>query len=100
MKTSMRKTSTTTTTTKMNKEEFYTAVSSMLGVDDSYQEPKQYRRRWGQRTAGNGRFEGHGIVRWFGENLIHVALTAPELHGTFTSPEECFQSIDAALRDK
>lgn len=60
--------------------------------------PKPKKRgRWGPRTPGNGRFPGHGLVRWFGPNGIHVNLTSPKLSGFYTSPEQAIVAIRAAL---
>jgi hypothetical protein len=75
------------------KESFYGSVADVLGVSENYVEAMPYRRRWGQRTPGNGRFEGFGLVRWFGNNLIHVSL---EGHGprVFSSPDEALVWIE------
>lgn len=72
----------------MNKEEFYAAVAVALGVEDTYEVKLPYKRRWGQRNLGNGRYEGIGVVRWFGPNCIHVAF-----HGL----TDQFDSSEAAL---
>ena len=59
---------------KMNKEEFYAAVAVILEVENTYMPSMPYRRRWGQRSPGNGRYEGIGVVRWYGDNMIHCML--------------------------
>lgn len=76
----------------MNKEEFYAAVAALLGVENTYKEKLPYKRRW-TRGLGNGRYEGYGIVRWFGSNCIHIAIYG--LNGTFDNPETAL----AALRE-
>lgn len=75
----------------MDKEAFYAAVAATIGVDDTYEIKLPYRRRWGQRTLGNGRYEGFGVVRWFGPGCIHVAFHG--LTGSYTSSEAALAAI-------
>lgn len=76
---------------KMNREEFYTAVAVLLEVENTYSPPKPYRRRWGQRSPGNGRYKGIGVVRWYGPNLIHCMLSNGSK--VFNSPEEALEYL-------
>ena len=75
----------------MDKQEFYDEVGVILGIGDTYVENPPYRRRWGQRKPGNGRYEGYGIVRYFGPNVIHVAFHG--LHGTFCDVSSAIDAI-------
>jgi len=79
----------------MDKREFYAAVAAKLGVEDTYVELLPYRRRWGQRKLGNGRYEGYGLVRWYSENFITVT---PEGCSTsvFKDAESALASINVA----
>lgn len=62
----------------MNNEEFYERVAEILQCDHTPNPfPYRKRTRWNNRKPGSGRFEGHGIVRVFGDS-VHVALTFPK----------------------
>lgn len=75
---------------------FYAACAEALGLPDPYRRyPYSKRTRWNNRVAGNGRFEGAGIIRMFGANAIQVALHTPRLHGIFTSAEAALEAIRA-----
>jgi len=74
----------------MDKEEFYAAVAAVLGVDNTYEVKLPYKRRW-TRGLGNGRYEGFGIVRWFGQNCIHVAT--PTWSQQFQDPAAALAAI-------
>lgn len=63
----------------MTNESFYAECAALLGCShDGVPFPYQYRTRWNNRTPGQGRFEGHGIIRVFGD-IVHVALTNPQI---------------------
>jgi hypothetical protein len=74
-------------------ERFYQAVADLLGVPSNYQYNPHtlggtYRTRWNNRGAGNGRFEGYGLIRYFGPNDIHVMLRKPlVINQRFSDPE-------------
>lgn len=68
----------------MTKEEFYKKLDELFLVSN-YRIPIPYRRRWGQRSPGNGRYADRGIVRWFSEDVIHASLYNPLINGVFTS---------------
>jgi hypothetical protein len=78
----------------MDREEFFSAVAEVLGVSQGYVEPMPYRRRWKRSRAGNGLYEGIGIVRWYSESMVHVALEG-HLSRTCASPEEALEHIRA-----
>jgi hypothetical protein len=59
--------------------------------------PYRKRTRWNNRTAGNGRFPGHGLIRMFGPTSIHVALYEPKLSGQFKSMDAVYAAIKEAL---
>lgn len=75
-------------------ERFYQQVADALGVENNYEyNPNTlggaYRTRWNNRKPGNGRFEGYGIVRYFGPNCIHVFLHKPvKINKVFDNAEE------------
>jgi hypothetical protein len=75
-------------------EAFYQDVSDLLGIKSNYEYDAithggQYRTRWNNRKPGNGRFEGFGIIRYFSESCIHVALNQPiAVHGIFESKQD------------
>lgn len=81
----------------MDKEQFYATVGALLGVHHDWTPERQYMRRWGPRTPGNGRYAGHGIVRAYSEDKIHVNLYNPEISGTFKSFEEAISAISKSL---
>jgi hypothetical protein len=62
----------------MTHEEFYLRCAEITGVDHEQTiRSIWYRRnRWNDRKAGNGRFEGIGVIRHYGA-VIHIALTHP-----------------------
>lgn len=73
----------------MEIEEFYKECGKLLGVDHQGQPFPYYKRtRWNNRTPGQGRFPGRGIVRVFGSQ-VHIALTNPPIHHICQSKEDC-----------
>lgn len=77
-------------------EKFYQDVADLLGVENSHKYNaltvgRTYRTRWNNRKPGSGRFEGYGIVRFFGPTMIHVAINRP------VYINKVFESTDAAL---
>lgn len=63
----------------MTNEAFYRECARLLGTSyDCVPFPFRKRTRWNNRTAGSGRFPGHGIIRVFGDE-VQVALTCPKL---------------------
>jgi hypothetical protein len=81
-------------------EKFYQDVADLLGVESNYEHNvnKAWRTRWNNRKPGNGRFEGFGLIRFFGENMIHVMISKPvHMNKTFSSPEETLSALKKAL---
>jgi hypothetical protein len=73
----------------MNNDDFYRECARLLGCPyDCKPFPYKHsgRTRWNNRAAGSGRFEGHGIIRVFGDT-VHVALTNPPLRMTGSKEE-------------
>lgn len=84
-------------------ELFYQDVSDLLGIPNNYEYNPytvggKYRTRWNNRAPGNGRFEGYGLIRFFGPSMIHVAINKPiYLSGTFSSKQEVLDALKKAL---
>lgn len=84
-------------------EAFYQDVSDLLGIESNYvYQPHTlggtYRTRWNNRKPGNGRFEGYGLIRFFGPNVIHVAINNPvTITGTFESKAAVLAALKKAL---
>jgi hypothetical protein len=79
---------------------FYQKCAELLGVPDTYS-PRPYTRvtRWNNRVAGNGRFEGFGLIRMFGGRHVHVSLTHPVRVNTwFTSPEAAVEWLEKNIK--
>lgn len=80
-------------------EKFYQDVSDLLGIENTYEYNRYtvggtYRTRWNNRKPGNGRFEGYGLIRMFGPDTIHVALSRPIfIQKTFSSTEEVLEYL-------
>ena len=83
----------------MNKPDFYAACEAIFQTGHVYREHhpiKARSNRWASRLPGNGRFEGVGLIRYFGPTTIHISLTSPvAINQTFSSPEATL----AFLRD-
>jgi hypothetical protein len=70
---------------------FYEKCAEILGTTYECESfPYRRRTRWNNRSPGNGRYEGFGLIRKFGDNY-QVALTHPiSYHAIFHSEEEVF----------
>jgi hypothetical protein len=69
---------------------FYQRCAELLGCDKHvYRKFPYYKRtRWNNRGAGNGRYEGFGLIRLFGSK-VHMALHSPvRLNRWFNSQDE------------
>lgn len=77
---------------------FYRRCAELLGVPDSYHPyPYSRRTRWNNRTAGNGRFVGYGIIRLFG-STVHMSLRTPIVVNTwFKSTDEALSFLEKAV---
>lgn len=88
----------------MDDRTFHARIAGILDVEDVYAyDPHTlggtYRTRWNNRKPGNGRFEGCGIVRRFGDT-VHVAIRHPfEMHGTFDTTEEAIAALEKAMEE-
>jgi hypothetical protein len=94
----------------MDQETFYEQCARLLGTQYERHEIRQsqerlrwdgsignnYRNRWNNRYAGNGRYPGRGIVRHFGR-VIQVALYDPPLTGYFSSVDDALAAIELAV---
>jgi hypothetical protein len=78
---------------------FYQECAKLLDcAEHTYREfPYRKRTRWNNRTAGNGRFPGNGLIRMYASNLIHVNLHHPKVCGQFKSADDVFAAINTAL---
>ena len=79
---------------------FYQAVAQILGCETDYK-PWLFskRTRWNHRNPGNGRYAGHGMVRRYSSNMIHVALQVPQLAGVYTSEASALEAIALAVKE-
>lgn len=88
----------------MDDRTFHARVAAILGVEDVYAYNPHtlggtYRTRWNNRTAGNGRFEGCGIVRRFGD-MVQVAIRHPfAMHRNFDTTEEAIEALEKAMEE-
>jgi hypothetical protein len=60
--------------------------------------PFSKKTRWNNRNPGNGRYPGHGIVRRFNSNSIHVNLHTPTLYAKFTNETAALEAIQVAVQ--
>lgn len=74
--------------------DFYQNVAVLLDCDDLYRKfPFRKRTRWNNRSAGNGRFGGHGLVRYFGPGHISISLHNPIVNGIFYNTTDALHAI-------
>lgn len=67
---------------------FYKRCAELLCVPDTYSAfPYRKRTRWNNRAPGNGRFEGFGLIRLFG-NSVHMMLKHPYAVNRFFPSKE------------
>lgn len=84
-------------------ESFYQDVSDLLGIESNYEYNRytvggKYLTRWNNRKPGNGRFEGYGLIRFFGPDVIHVAINHPvQMSGSYSSKAEVLAVLKKAL---
>jgi hypothetical protein len=78
-------------------EGFYQKVAEVLKCDSNYEKfPFRKRTRWNSRASGNGRYLGHGLVRFYGPTNIHVALIKPKINGVYHTIDEAIDAIHQA----
>jgi hypothetical protein len=77
-------------------EPFYRRCAELLGCTHEYRPfPWRKRTRWNNRAAGNGRYEGYGLIRMFGPTTIHVSLHSPiRVNRWFSSPEAVYSFLE------
>jgi hypothetical protein len=67
------------------------ASAELLGASHDYRAfPHRRPNRWSNRSGGNGRIAGYGVIRLFGET-VHMQLRAP------ASVNRCFSNRVEAL---
>ena len=78
----------------MNNEHFYQQCAEILGTTSLGERFSHYKRtRWNNRKAGQGRFEGRGIIRCFGRQ-VHVALNKPSISKIFESKQDALEWLE------
>lgn len=55
-----------------NSARFYEQCSDILELTHTHIEPVPRRNRWNNRTPGNGRYQGYGVIRYYNERNIHI----------------------------
>ena len=84
----------------MENESFYAECAALLGCSyDGKPFPHYKRNRWNNRAPGQGRYEGHGIIRVFGDT-VHVALTQPKINMISTKEEVLARLRDLAINSR
>lgn len=84
----------------MDKREFYERCDALLGQEHAPPTTLRYRGRWGPREPGSGRYEGYGLIRWFGPRLVHVSLTAPIKMRTVMTANETIMLLESLAVDR
>lgn len=82
---------------KLTQEDFHYRCAELLGcVEHIYKEfPFKKRTRWNNRTAGNGRYPGMGLIRVFGPK-VHVSLRAPvQINKWFESKQDALNWLES-----
>jgi hypothetical protein len=54
--------------------------------------------RW-HRALGNGRFPGHGVIRYWKPDSIQVLFNNPIVRATYTSEEDAIAAIQQAVEN-
>lgn len=100
----------------MNKKEFYTKCSEIVGYETDYVElppitpsrdrygnivqPMTRKTRWGGRSPGNGRFPGLGIIRVFSSQCIHITIKNPDLNSIYNSYDDALDALIELFQQK
>ncbi len=71
--------------------EFYKNCENILGVGNEYKKPNVRKTRWNNRSAGNGRFEGYGLIRYYSPHLIHVSFH--NMNKTFSNENQVYEFL-------
>jgi hypothetical protein len=74
---------------------FYQTCSQILESKHDYK--RWFGRppnRWNNRSPGNGRHEGIGIIRLYAEDFIHVSIRSPiKLNKVFNNIEDVYDCL-------
>ena len=82
---------------EMTVEGFYRECAKLLCADHTYREfPYRKRTRWNNREPGNGRFVGHGLIRFFSSTCNVVSLRYPALNCQFKNIDDALMAIKFA----
>jgi hypothetical protein len=86
---------------QMVEESFYKTIAELLGCDTHDYKPYPYskRTRWNNRSPGNGRYLGHGVIKRYNSTVILVNLHTPHVVGYFTNEQTVFDTIKTALKE-
>ena len=77
----------------MDKIKFYAECDRILGQEHPPPKVRRYKGRWGPREPGPGRYEGYGLIRYFGPKHAHISLYAPRNVTLVTTPENALRMI-------
>ena len=73
------------------------AVAQLLECETDYTPyPYTKKTRWNNRSPGNGRYPGRGIVRRFNGTNIHLFLRIPLINGAFADADSALTAIKQA----
>jgi hypothetical protein len=75
--------------------DFYRTCAALLGAEDDYM-PRRFAKveRWNNRSPGNARCPGFGLIRMFGPHHIQLSLRRPIRISTIcASAEEAFSIL-------
>lgn len=79
--------------------EFYQNVADLLDCENQYvPNPFRKRTRWNNRLPGNGRFEEHGLARFYSPSNIHVMLHTPRINSLYSNSTDALIAISAAIQ--
>lgn len=80
-------------------EQFYENVAAIFEQTHHYKPFNLHsKKRWYNRSPGNGRYPGFGVVRYFGDNAIHIALQKPvSVNKICASQEEVLEFLNGVM---
>lgn len=81
---------------KTEVEGFYLRCAEILQVPHTYDHQPRIARRW-NRKLGNGRFEGYGLIRVYGDGA-HVCIRHPvKINQMFSTWDEVYDVLRIAV---